>query len=32
MIRVITNAKDAVSAVSIVNAAGGNGFLTWVGE
>ena len=26
------NAKDAVSAVSIVSAAGGNGSLTWVGE
>ena len=32
MIRVTTNAKDAVSAVSIVSAAGGNGSLTWVGE
>jgi hypothetical protein len=32
MIRVTTNAKDAVSAVSIVSAAGVNGSLTWVGE
>ena len=32
MIRLTTNAKDAVSAVSIVSAAGGNGYLTWVGE
>ena len=32
MIRMTTNAKNAVSAVSIVDAARGNGFLTWVWE